>query len=265
MDFNTLSWAAVCFYYRSAGDKTYGGVMADASFLERLRQYPETVDPAEFETKVIVDQVHVEDYDLLVGHMLSRKVLAAIVRMQRILSPLLEISILDCNLEGTFTTDAINAIYSEVGCVGGLWVTGASKIMHVLNDRLFAMLSPDIASKLGLVDNEFRLVEWMRFVQENARAVAADFKEQGFSGSPDAFLSEKVGYTKTGYQKSLVKFLDEYFWLSHGEGLPVPPPWVPSCPRELTGPRVNGFREHPSELPDTLLAQTPPPDGAEAE
>ena len=259
MDFNTLSWAAVCFYYRSAGDKKYGAVMADASFLQRLRKCPETVDPEEFETKVILDQVHVEDYDLLVGHMLAKKVLAEMVRLQSILSSLLEMSIFTCNLSGTFTTDAINRVYSDVACVGGLWVTGGSKILHVLNDRLFAMLSPDIASTYGLVDNEFRFVEWMRFVQENARAVVSDFEGQGLSGSPDGFLSEKLGYKKAGYEKSLVKFLDEYFWLSHGEDLPVPPRWVPSCPGPLTSPDTSGLPELLSDLPqDRTPAQTAP-------
>jgi hypothetical protein len=228
VDFNELSWAAVCFYYRSVGDRQYGKVMADISFLERLRQRPQTVDPEEFERKVILDQVRVEDYNLLVGHVLAKTVLAGIVKHQSILSRLLEMSILDCNLSGTFTTDAISRVYSDIACAGGLWETGASKIMHLLNDRLFAMLSPALASTYGLIDNEFRLVEWMRFVQENARAVVADFTQQGFSGSPEAFLSEKLGYTKAGYQKSMVKFLDEYFWLSRGDGLPIPPEWIPS-------------------------------------
>jgi hypothetical protein len=231
MDFNTLSWAAVCFYYRSAGDKKYGKLMADGPFLERLRQHPEAVNPQEFETKVIRDQVRVEDYELLVGHVLARKVLDQLASLRSILSELMEMSIIDCNLSGTFTTDAINRVYSEVACVGGLWVTGGSKIMHVLNDRLFPMLSPDIASTFGLVDNEFKLVEWMRFVQENARAVASDFTRRGFSDSPGSFLSEKLGYAKAGYQKSIVKFLDEYFWLTEGDHLQVPPPWFPSCPQ----------------------------------
>jgi hypothetical protein len=228
MDFNTLSWAAVCFYYRSAGDKQYGKIMADASFLERLRRDPQTVDPEEFERKIILDQVRVEDCNLLVGHRLAKAVLASIVRHQSIVSRLLEMNILDCNLGGTFTTDAISLVYSDIAGAGGLWETGGSKIMHLLNDKLFAMLSPGLASTFGLIDNEYRMVEWMRFVQENARAVAADFAEQGLSGSPKTYLSEKLGYAKAGYQKSIVKFLDEYFWMTHGDGLPVPPAWVPS-------------------------------------
>ena len=59
MNFNTLSWAAVLFYYRSAGDKQYGKIVSDVSFLERLRRRPESVDPEEFEKKVILDLVRV--------------------------------------------------------------------------------------------------------------------------------------------------------------------------------------------------------------
>jgi hypothetical protein len=174
---------------------------------------------------------------------LAKTVLAGIVKHQSILSRLLEMNILDSNLGGTFITDAISQVYSDIACAGGLWETGGSKIMHLLNDKLFVMLSPELASTFGLIDNEFRLVEWMRFVQENARAVVTDFTQQGFSGSPDAFLSEKLGYTKAGYQKSLVKFLDEYFWLSHGDGLAVPPAWIPACQQapaaaETTAPRA---------------------------
>jgi hypothetical protein len=64
-------------------------------------------------------------------------------------------------------------------------------------------------------------------MQQNAREVTEDFHAQGFSGPPEKFLSDKLGYSSHGYQKSLVKFLDEYFWLCFGDNLPVPPRWVP--------------------------------------
>ena len=227
MNFNTLSWAAVLFYYRSAGDTQYGKIVSDVSFLERLRRRPESVDPEEFEKKVILDLVRVEDYNLLVGHALARRVLSGMVEHRSLLSPLLDMTILECNLSGTFTTDVINRVYSDIACVGGLWVTGGSKILHLLNESLFPMLSPEIASTFGLVDNEFRMVEWMRFVQDNAKAVDADFKELGLAGSPGSFLSERLGYASAGFSKTLVKFLDEYFWIKYGDGLPVPPEWVP--------------------------------------
>ncbi len=71
------------------------------------------------------------------------------------------------------------------------------------------------------------MVAWLRLAQQNAREVTDSFHEEGLSGSPSKFLSDKLGYTEYGYEKSLVKFLDEYFWLRFGDNLPIPPRWVP--------------------------------------
>ena len=68
----------------------------------------------------------------------------------------------------------------------------------------------------------------MRITQQNAREVIEDFRKRELPGSPEKFLSEKIGYTRYGYEKSLVKFLDEFFWLRFGDNLPIPPRWVPA-------------------------------------
>jgi hypothetical protein len=232
MNFNSIAWAAVCFYYRSVGDEKYGRIMADAAFLKRLRELPDTVDVKEFEEKVILDHVRIDNYDLLVHRGLAGQVLGRIVDLQSPLSSLIKVDIRECDLDDEATAAGINEVYTSLSSVRGLWETGVSKIMHVLNDRLFAMLSPDIAASLGLVENEARLLEWLKFVQQTARGVSNDFRQGGFSGSPEAFLSEKLGYSGAGYQKSIVKFLDEYFWLRHGDGLPIPPKWIPSPPAD---------------------------------
>jgi hypothetical protein len=240
MNFNMVSWAAVCFYYRSVGDEKYGKIMADAPFLNRLRYTPDAVDIKEFEEKIILDHVHIDNYDLLVRRGLARQVLDQIVNLQTAFSPLLDMHIGECDLGDGDTAQAINTVYAGLSSVRGLWLTGVSKIMHVLNDRLFAMLSPDIAASLGLVDSDTQLLEWLKFVQRTARGVAADFQGQGFSGSPEVFLSDRLGYTASGYRKSMVKFLDEYFWLRHGDGLPIPPLWVPSYQADAQPTRPGG-------------------------
>ena len=63
--------------------------------------------------------------------------------------------------------------------------------------------------------------------QQNALEVTIDFQDYGYDSSPEDFLSRKLGYKDQGYQKSLVKFLDEYYWLKFGDNLPVPPSWIP--------------------------------------
>jgi len=53
-------------------------------------------------------------------------------------------------------------------------------------------------------------------VQEKAQEVAEDFYNLGLPGSPEEFLSDKLGYTNYGCQKSLARFVDEYYWIDAG-------------------------------------------------
>ena len=50
-------------------------------------------------------------------------------------------------------------------------------------------------------------------MQDSAGQATDDLHEKGFSGTLEIFLSEKIGYAKGGCEKSLVKKLDEYYWL----------------------------------------------------
>jgi hypothetical protein len=227
MDFNQLSWGAVCFYYRSIGDHRYSKIMRDTDFLTRLREEPFNVSAAEFEEKVLLDHVNIENYDLLIGHGLARNVLDTIIKLMPEISPLENITLLDCDLSDRATTDKINSIYASVYSINGLWLTGVSKIVHLLNDKLFPILNLNISKHFGILEGDTNLIQWVRITQENAREVITDFKKQGLPGSPENFLSQKLGYTRSGYEKSLVKFLDEFFWLRFGDNLPIPPRWIP--------------------------------------
>jgi len=228
MKFNDISWAAVCFYYRSVGDGKYARIMRNTEFISKLRKEPDTISPAEFEEKAILDYVNIENYDLLIGHNLAGNVLAKIIELKPEISSLQDCTLLDCDLYYGDITEKINKIYAGLLTVHGLWLTGVSKIVHLLNDGLLAILNLDISAYFGLLEGDVNLAAWLRLMQQNAREVTDDFHEQGFSGLPGEFLSDKLGYTSYGYEKSLVKFLDEYFWLRFGDNLPVPPRWTPS-------------------------------------
>ena len=227
MNFNQLSWGTVCFYYRSAGDNRYGKIMSDTTFLSKLREAPFDISPSEFEEKVILSHVNIENYDLLIGHKLAENVLAKIVELQPEISSLQNVTLLDCDLSDSAVTEKINRVYAGLYSIQGLWLTGASKITHLLNNKLFALLNLDISNHFGLLEGNTSLVQWLEVTQQNAQEVTQDFHEQGFSDSPEKYLSDKLGYTSLGYEKSLVKFLDEYFWLRFGDNLPIPPRWVP--------------------------------------
>jgi len=228
MNFNQLAWGAVCFYYRNAGDNRYCRIMRNTAFLAKLRQAPFDISPAEFEEKVLLDHVNIENYDLLIGHNLARSILERIVSLHPVTSSLQDTTLLNCDLTDDDLVSRINKIYVGLYSVKGLWLTGISKIAHLLNDSLFVILNLDISNHFQLVEGSTSLIQWLKIMQQNAQEVAVDFHEQGLPGSPEKFLSEKLGYGNLGFEKSLVKFLDEYFWLRFGDNLPVPPRWVPA-------------------------------------
>jgi len=232
MNFNQLSWGAICFYYRSAGDNRYGKIMRDIGFITKLREEPFNTSSEEFEEKVLLNHVSIENYDLLIGHNLARNVLARIIELQTATLSLQNATLLECDLADPSIVEKISSVYTSLYSINGLWLTGASKIAHLLNDNLFAILNLDISNHFGLLESETSLTKWLRITQQNAREVTQDFRDQGFSGSPEKYLSDKLGYSSYGYQKSLVKFIDEYFWLRFGDNLPVQPRWIPLHPTE---------------------------------
>ena len=227
MNFNQLAWGAICFYYRTSGDNKYNRIIRDTDFLTRLRQEPFNVNATEFEEKVLVDHVNIENYDLLIGHGLAVNILNEIIQLQPEIAALQDISLTDCDLSDPGITDRINRIYTGIYSVDGLWLTGVSKIVHLLNNNLFPLLNLNISKQFGMLEGNTNLINWVKITQDNAREVTEDFAKQKHHGSPAQHLSEKLGYSQYGCQKSLVKFLDEFFWLRFGDNLPVPPRWVP--------------------------------------
>lgn len=228
MKFNELAWGAVCFYYRSAGDNKYSRIMRDADFLSKLRTAPAEINAAEFEQKVILDYINIESYDLLVEQRLAGNILAKIVELQPEISLLQDVNLLNCDLSDSGLLDRINRVYVKLSSIHGLWLTGVSKIAHVLNDRLFALINPEISEHFKILEGGNSLVQCLGVTQRESKEVTLDFHEQGLTGSPEQFLSSKLGYSDRGHQKSLTKFIDEYFWLRFGDNLPVPPRWAPA-------------------------------------
>jgi len=233
MNFNTLAWAAFCFYYRSVGDMKYGKLMQDDNFLDILRNKPKELTPVEFEERVLLGYIQVQNYDLLIGHKLAEGILKELVVLQPDVAALSNKTLINCDLSDHELREKINRIYSTLCAINGIWLTGASKIAHLLNDHLFVMLNLNISNHFELLEGNTSLTNWLGITQQHALEVTIDFQDSGYDSSPERFLSEKLGYKEQGYQKSLVKFLDEYYWLKFGDNLMVPPKWVPELVPEV--------------------------------
>lgn len=229
MKFSDLGWAALIHYYQSNRDRRYVRFFGDTEFLSKLRETPWDVSYPEFEAKVISGFVNSLGLRLPVGTR-GGNLLAEIIRLRSCTSHLKGVSLLDCDLSNKSLLKNIKEIYQGLGSIDGLWVTGVTKIAHVLNDSLFVILDLRIAESFSLRDEADDYIEWLTIAQQHALQVTGDFEAQGLSGSPEAFLSEKLGYISYGCQKSLARFIDEYFWLTAGENLPIPPKWLPPLP-----------------------------------
>ena len=228
VNFNDVAWAAVCFYYRSVADRKYCKILSDMPFIEKLRQTPHDITASEFEQKVVLDYVNIINYDVLIEHKLAERLLENIIDLQPDVSALQGLTLLDCDLSDNAIADRIEKIYVSLYSVPGLWVTGVSKIAHLLNDQLLVLLNLDISAHFHLPDDSIAVITWVKFLHDSARQVTMDFQERGYQGTPAEFISEKLGYARHGCQKSLVKYLDEYYWLRFSDNLPIPPPWTPT-------------------------------------
>lgn len=229
MKFSELGWSALLHYYQSNKDRRYVKLLGDSEFISKIREAPWDISYPEFEAKVISSFVNSLGLRLPVGTR-GGNILAEIIRLRSCTSSLAGLSLLDCDLSDKGLLKNIKEIYQGLGSIDGLWVTGITKIAHVLNDSLFVILDLRIAENFSLRDDADDYIDWLVLTQHHAREVASDFEAQGLPGSPEAFLSEKLGYTSYGCQKSLARFIDEYFWLISGENLPVPPKWLPPSP-----------------------------------
>jgi hypothetical protein len=227
VSFHDIAWAAVGFYYRSVADRKYCRILGDRQFIEKLRQTPFEITPSEFEQKALLDHINISSYDLLVGHKLAENLLEKIIGLQPDLSALQNYSLLDCPLSDRDTTDRIKKIYTSLSSVPGVWITDVSKIAHLLNDRLLVMLNLDISNHFGLLEGNTGLVDWFKIMQNHAMQITTNFRDLGYSGAPEEFISERLGYTEHGCHKSLVKYLDEYYWLHFADNLSIPPTWIP--------------------------------------
>ena len=225
--FNDLTWAALFFYYRSIGNRKYCKIISDTEFMKKLRQTPSEIDPAELERKIILDYVDIQNYDLLKEHKMARQLLTKIISLQPDVLALRDYTLIDCQLENSEIAERINRIYSTLSSIDGLWMTGVSKIAHLLNDRLLVLMNQDILEYFHFLEGGTAPLVWLRIIQDSAMQVTNDFYEKGFSGTPEAFLSENIGYAINGCQKSIVKYLDEYYWLRFTDKVPVPPSWTP--------------------------------------
>lgn len=226
MKFSDLAWAALLYYYKSSGDRKYVKLFRDTELITKLRQTPWDVTYQEFEEKIIFGFINSVGLRLPAVRE-KGNILAQIIELQPCIAALQGERLCDCDLSNEDLLKNVRQIYDKLRAIQGFWLTGISKVAHVLNDSLFVALNLSTLSYFGLLGEADDFMKWLRIAQQGAQEVNEDFATLQLPGSPEEFLSEKLGYTNYGCQKSLARFIDEYYWLTTGENLPIPPKWVP--------------------------------------
>jgi len=226
MKFSDLAWAALVHYYKSSKDREYVRLFRDTAFISQLRETPWDVSYEEFEAKVISGFVNSIGLRRAVRTR-GGNILAEIIELRQCISSLQGVRLVDCDLSDEDLLKNIKQIYNGLSSIKGLWVTGISKIAHVLNDSLFVVLDLKTSKYFDLRGEADDYIKWLGIAYQHALEVTNDFHMLGLPGSPETFLSENLGYSNYGCQKSLARFIDEYFWLTTSENLSIPPNWVP--------------------------------------
>ena len=239
MKFTDLSWAAVLFYYRSSGDRKYCKIMSDKDLRDAMRSDPLSIPERDFEQRVILDYINTSNYDILYKCHMSRNILDILAENRITVNSLARVNILDCNLSDAIIVQDIMRLYEGLLGVEGLWATGASKILHILNSDLFPPINQSIIDHFEIYSQQNSYVSWLRIVQKNGLDVVDDFRKTNDSEDVSDFLSRRLRYDKLCCRKSIVKYIDEYYRLTVEDKLPVPPSWVPENKSEQASLALN--------------------------
>ena len=184
MKFHDLAWAALLYYYKSSGDRRYVKLFRDTTFLSRLRQAPWDVPYEEFEAKVIFG--FISSVGLRLPSVRGEdNLLTQITELYPSTSSLEDKSLHDCELSNEELLNSIRQIYDRFHTVPGFWLTGISKIAHVLNDALFVTINLGTSSNFGLLGETEDLIKWMRIAQKSAKEVIEEFYTMGIQGWPE--------------------------------------------------------------------------------
>jgi len=235
MNYKEIAWAALIAYYGGGGNKDrYVQLFKNRQLIDSLRNNASLVSFEDFRDKVIRHFINSWGRMRLQDNT-AHQIYDAIIILQGSTSQILNDTLPTCNLSTGSTVCEVTAqLYDKLANIPGLKMTGFSKIAHILNDSLFPMIDNPIREtyrkQCGISLDAKGYINWMREMQRQALNVVADFKKQGITAPIEVFLSTKLGFTSGGCTKSLVKFLDEYYWLTVTNGTPFPPPWIPPMP-----------------------------------
>lgn len=220
--FRELAWGALVYansYKGKQGTRIYDSLVGDGAFLKRLQKKPSLDDFEKLRNFLVhfgvpqapktLPQQQLHAWPLLKPHI-------KVLHNERLET---------CDLSDSKMQEAIKGAFR---CLRWPFVWGSdtvpSKVLHFFNVYLFVMWDSDIRSEYTELPEAEGYLEFLRKIQTQAKEVIREFKELSLPGSPESFLSQRLGYPIT---RPLTRFLDMYNWMTITEKWPSSPPdWL---------------------------------------
>lgn len=235
MNYKDIAWAAFIDTFIAGNNNKYVELFRNKNLINNMRQNPSSIPFKDFNDKVVSKflnswgKMYIQNNSV---YNRSKEIYDAIIELTPFILQIGNDNLVTCNLSSSSTVCNVTMkIYNRLTIIPGISMVGFSKIAHILNDSLFPLIDNPIRKEYkkiyGISPSHAGYINWMVEMQKQACYIIEDFHKQGFIGSPGVFLSQQLGYTSVGCNKSLVKFLDEYYWLTITHGVTIPPKWVP--------------------------------------
>lgn len=222
MRFGELAWGAFVFNLwnaDSSSQRVYHDLISDREFLHRLPVAAQPGDLAKLREFLTQYGVHYAPKDL------ADQYAQVWPQVTHSASGLISENLLTCDLAAdSETAEGVKSAYGLLQWPH-VWGgdTSASKVAHFLNPALFVMWDNIMQGTFGLTGTEGYL-EYLRKVRAEALEAVRDFEVLALPGTPETYLSEKLGYATT---RPFTKLLDDFYWVTITHKRQTrPPEWL---------------------------------------
>jgi len=232
ISFTDIIWAASVFKDEFI-NAAYLGVLRNRAFLERLRYSPQSLDVTDVR-HILVQFLNdwgcrLKNYDNVTAANLKN----CILRYHHDLFAIQNYSTLDFDFEDETNKRKIENIFD------GFWdsriarnfgPTAISKTLHIINPYFFGMWDNDIRTIYWVHNRDisdsgagyfFFLIE----IKKIAERLVNEFQQKFNTADPTIWISKRLAINPP---LSLIKFIDEFNWLSFRKGRKRPSDWIPS-------------------------------------
>ena len=225
-----IIWAAITFVDLNY-NASYLRILRQGSFLKTLRESPQEITLDEVR-HLLVQFLNdwgcrLRNYD----NVTASKLKGCVIAVHQDLLSLQNYSILDFDFQDRGNNQKIINLFNKFWTFSGgsqiasnFGSTATSKTLHIVNPNLFTMWDDEIRYQYGFIMGSGRdYFEFSKEIRKISEKLVNESNERYGTGDPALFLSQRLNINPSF---SLLKFIDEFNWLTHTRKLSRPADWV---------------------------------------